>query len=49
LETTTKRRLAAFARENTKSANLGFPAASARPVKAKSVSVISASPHQCVG
>jgi hypothetical protein len=45
LETTTNRRFAAFAREKTKSANRGFPAMPARPVKAKSLSVISASPQ----
>jgi hypothetical protein len=45
LETTTNRRFAAFVRENTESANRGFPAAPARPVKAKSLSIISASPQ----
>ena len=45
LETTTKRLLAAVTRENTESANRGFRAASARPVKAKSLSVIFASPQ----
>jgi hypothetical protein len=45
LETTTNRLFAAFARENTESANRGFLATSARPAKTKSLSVISASPQ----
>jgi hypothetical protein len=45
LETTTNRLFAAFARENTESANLGFLAASARPAKTKLLSAISVSPQ----
>jgi hypothetical protein len=45
LETTTNRLFAAFARENTESANRGSLAASARPAKTKLLSAIPASPQ----
>ncbi|MGA7266103.1 MAG: hypothetical protein WA709_32650 [Stellaceae bacterium] len=45
METTTNRRFAAFARENTESANRGFLTASARLGKTKSLSAIHASPQ----